>query len=89
MAENNYIVVGKKHVVTGKGNDFFTYYFQRPFTLYESENSKSCAGMAVEVENSFTDFPCKPDDVVRLVYTKGFGDKAVLSDIQIVKPHVK
>lgn len=85
----NYIVIGKKHTKTAKGNDFYQYFFSRPFTVYESEHSVMCDGMAVETEGSFTDFPCKPDDVVELVYTKGFGDKAVLSDIKVVKPHIK
>ena len=89
MAENNYIVVGIKHTITAKGNDFYQYFFKRPFNAYESEHSESCAGMAVEIESSFTDFACKPDDVVQLVYTKGFGDKAVLSNIVVVKPHIK
>lgn len=88
MAEQ-FKVIGKKHTKTSKGNNFYQYYFSRPFSPYESEHSEMCIGMAVETEGSFTDFPCKPDDVVELVYTKGFGDKAVLADIKVVKPHIK
>ena len=84
-----YIVVGKKHTVTSKGNNFYAYYFKRGFNAYESENSKSCIGMVVEIENSFHDFDVKPDDVVELVYTKGYKDMAVLSDIRVIKPHIK
>ena len=88
MAEQ-YKVIGKKHTKTAKGNDFYQYFFSRPFTEYESKNSLMCVGMAVETESSFTDFACKPDDVVELAYIKGFGDKAVLADIKVVKPHIK
>ena len=83
------IVIGKRHTVTSKGNNFYQYFFKRPFNAYESEHSQSCIGMAVVTESTFTDFNVKPDDVVELVYTKGYGDKAVLANIVVVNPHVK
>lgn len=84
-----YELIGKRHTRTKKGNDFFTYYLKRPFSVYENENSISVLGGAVETAACFDDFPCKPGDLVELVYTKGFQDKAVLSDIRVVKPHIK
>ena len=83
-----YKVLGKKKAVTLKGSDFFTYYFERPFTEYECEKSE-CLGNAVEIENTFTDLDVKPGDLVELVYSKGFQDKANLSGVHIVKPAIK
>ena len=83
------ICVGKQCTKTKKGNNFYNYYFTRPFTLYESEHSDLCLGMALQTEGSFTDFAVKPDDVVELVYTKGYQDKAILSDIVVVNPKIK
>ena len=88
MAEQ-YQLIGKRHTKTKKGNDFFTYYLTRPFSAYENKTSISAIGGAVETVACFDDFPCKPGDVVELAYTRGFQDKAVLSDIRVVKPHIK
>lgn len=88
MAEK-FIVVGKQCTTTKKGNDFYTYFLKRPFNAYESEHSKMCIGMAVETVGSFTDFAVKPDDVVNLLYTKGYQDKAILSDIIVIDPKIK
>ena len=84
-----YELIGKRHTRTKKGNDFFTYYLMRPFSVYENEHSISALGGAVETAGCFDDFPCKPGDLVELVYDKGFQNKAVLSDIRVVKPHIK
>ena len=88
MAEK-YLLVGKRHTKTKKGNDFFTYYLSRPFNGYENKNSVSALGSVVESAGCFDDFPCKPGDEVELVYDKGYQDKAVLSDIRVIKPHIK
>ena len=81
-------VLGKKKAVTSKGSDFYTYYFERPFTPYECEKAE-CIGMAVEVENTFSDILVKPGDIVKLVYSKGYQDKATLTDCVMVKPSIK
>ena len=83
-----YQVVGKRHTRTKKGNDYFLYYLTRPFDKYENENSINTLGGAVETVSCFDDFPCKPGDTVELVYSKGFQDKAILSDMRIVKAHI-
>lgn len=84
----NCTVVGVKKSVTGKGRDFYNYFFNVPFSDYESENA-DCLGMTVQSEGSYKDFSVKPGDVVQLSYEKGYQDKAVLSDIVVVKPFVK
>ena len=86
---DKFIVLGKKKVKTSKGNDFYQYYFARPFTPYESNNSLECLGMAVETENSAIDFPVMPDDIVELSYSKGYQNQATLSDIKIVQKKIK
>lgn len=81
-------VVGVKESVTGRGKKFYNYFFNKPFSDYESENA-DCIGMSVQTEGCYKSFPVKPGDVVELSYEKGFQDKAVLSDIVVVKPFVK
>ena len=83
-----YKVLGKKKAVTSKGSNFFTYYFERPFTEYECEKSE-CMGNVVEVENTFADLEVKNGDLVELVYSKGYQDKATLSGVHIVKAAIK
>ena len=79
-----YEVVGVKKAVTGKGKDCFTYHFQSEFTDYEVENCE-CVGKAVLSEFSYEDFGVKVGDTVKLIYEKGFQDKATLSEIIPVK----
>ena len=83
----NYEVIGKKQVRTKAGRDFYNYYLARPFSLYE--NAVSALGRAVEIEGSGQSFDVKPGDFVELRYTKGFQDKAMLSEMVVVEPHMK
>lgn len=82
----NYIVVGKKCTKTKKNNNFYTYYLIRPFDSYEKEHSVCTVGEAVEQISCFSDFPVQQGDAVELIYSRGFQDKAILSDMRIVKP---
>lgn len=81
---DNYILVGRQKGTTKAGKVFYNYFFNRPFTNYESENGE-CLGMSVSTEFSYEDFPCLPGDTVALSYGRGFQDKAVLTDIRVVK----
>ena len=88
MAER-YEVIGKKEVRTKAGRAFYNYYLARPFTPYENDNAVLALGRAVEVEGSGQNFEVKPGDIVELSYSKGYQDKATLSGMTVVKPHIK
>ena len=83
-----YELIGKKKVVTKAGKNYFNYFLARPFSDYENDNAE-CIGRATEIEGSPLDFNVKPGDLVELSYTKGFQDKATLSRMDVVKPHMK
>ena len=85
----NYEVIGKKQVKTKAGRDFYNYYLARPFSQYENDSAVLALGRAVEIEGSGQNFDVKPGDFVELRYSKGFQDKATLSEMIVVKPHMK
>lgn len=64
----------------------YTYYFTEDFSDYEEQSSESCLGVSCGNEFSYQDFNVMPGDVVNFVYGKGFEGRAVLQDIQVVKP---
>lgn len=84
-----YQLIGRKKVKTKAGRDFYEYYFSRPFSQYENDNAVECLGNAVETEGCSSDLPMKPGDIVELVFSKGYQGKAVLSGINMIKPHIK
>lgn len=61
-------------------------HFCENFNEYDMKNG----AMGLRCSSEFTrmDLPptLKPDDICRLSYSKGFQDKAVLSDIEIIEP---
>ena len=81
----NCVLIGRQKGKTKAGKTFFNYYFSKPFTAYENENGE-CLGQSVLTEFSYEDFPCLPGDEVRLLYGRGFQDRATLENIEIVKP---
>lgn len=77
-------IIGTRKGKTKDNSDAFMYYFSEPFTDYEASNGE-CLGSKCGSEYSRQDFGVKPGDVVDLIYSKGFQDKAVLSGMTIVK----
>lgn len=56
-----------------------------PFSQWESENSLECSGEKIAVEFIRKDINAKPGDIVNLEYEKGFQDKAVCSEVTVLK----
>lgn len=80
-------IIGIKKAKTKNGREFSQYYFEKPFTDYEMENS-DCAGMTVGSEFSYKDFGLKPGDVCDFQYEPGFDNKATLTDVVVLKEAV-
>lgn len=81
------IILGVKKGTTKGGNNFFQYYFKKPFTDYEVENSE-CLGMMTGAEFSYTDYNLKPGDECDFQYEPGYQNKATLSDVVVLKEAV-
>lgn len=81
------IILGIRKGTTKGGRSFCNYYFQKPFTDYDVENS-DCAGMMTGIEFSYTDYNLKPGDECDFRYEPGFQDKATLSDVVVLKDAV-
>ena len=81
-----YQVIGLIVAETKKGNIGTTLYLAHEHDEYRQQNAKVCVGNACTSEYIRGDFSSKVTvgDVVTLSYTKGFQDKAVLSDITVV-----
>lgn len=77
-------VIKRTSEKTGKTS--YTYYFQEPFSEYETRSSDSASGFKTGSEFSYTEFNVKPGDVCAFSYSKGFQDRAVLDGITVVKP---
>lgn len=90
MSRPLYQVVGiKKAVSTKTKKDCFTYHFAGDFTPYEIENCE-CDGKNTFTEFSYTDYGLHINDLVELGYTKGFQDKATLSEVVVVNsPYIE
>ncbi len=81
-----YEVIGKKSYKSAStGKTIHNYYFAADFKDSEKEAGE-CEGRATLQEFSYKDFPVIPGDLVELSYEKGYQDKAVLEDIEVVKP---
>lgn len=78
-------IIGIKKAKTKNGREFCQYYYKKPFTDYELENS-DCLGMIVGNEFSYRDYNLKPGDVCDFQYEPGYEGKATLSDVFVVKP---
>lgn len=80
-------IIGTKVAKTKSGKMGYTYYFQKPFTAYESENSE-CLGFAVGHEFSYIDFDLRPGDVVNFIYEPGYEERATLVDVSLLKNYI-
>lgn len=78
-------IIGIRKAKTKNGRDFCQYYFQKPFTDYEMENS-DCLGFLVGSEFSYRDYGLKPGDVCDFQYEPGYEGKATLTDVVVLKP---
>lgn len=81
-----YEVIGKKsYKSASSGKTGYNYFFAVDFKDSEKEAGE-CEGRATLQEFSYNDFPVIPGDKVALSYERGFQDKAVLVDIEVVEP---
>ena len=77
-------IIGVQKGQSRNGRDFTNFFFQKPFTDYETSNG-SCVGYKTDSE--FTYINCdgiKPGDECELTYEPGYQDKATLTNIQII-----
>lgn len=81
-----YEVIGLVVAETKKGNIGTTIYLAHEHDEYRQQNAKVCIGNACSSEYLRGDYSgkVKVGDTVTLSYTKGYMDKAVLSDITVV-----
>lgn len=81
-----YEVIGKKsYKSASSGKTGYTYYFAVDFKDSDKEAGE-CEGRATLQEFSYTDFPVIPGDKISLFYERGYQDKAMLADIQVMEP---
>lgn len=82
-------LVGIKKTVmtTGKneGKTGITYFLEKDFSDYD-RNTSECIGVCITQEFSYTDFGVVVGDDVTPVYDKGYGDKAILTNLIPFKP---
>lgn len=85
----NKTITGIKAVKSQKTNKVgYTIFFTTPFSDYEVENSESCDGVTCGQVFTYKDYSVKPGDIVDMRYEPGYQDKAMLSDIVMVKPYI-
>ncbi len=63
-----------------------TVYYSTPFSAYETESAKEIYGLKVGSEYIRGEVKTVPGDEVIFAYERGFGDKAVCTGLQVVKP---
>lgn len=81
-----YEVIGKKaYTSSNSGKTGYTYYFASDFKQNEIDGG-DCEGRCTLSEFSYTNFNVIPGDIVELEYDKGYQDKAVLENIEVVQP---
>lgn len=80
-------IIGIKQTQNAKNADVtnYNYYYTKPYTQYEMDNSISIQGVACDSEFTMTDIGCEVGDEVELFYRKGYMDKAQLVGCNIVK----
>lgn len=84
--ENAVKIIGIRKFRSKDGQrDYYNYFYTKPFTAYEQDNSDDVAGLSCGMEFSSTDLGCYLGDEVEFRYTKGFGDKARLVGCTILK----
>lgn len=85
----NKTVLGVKAVKSQKtGRIGYTIFYSVPFSDYELENAESCEGETCGQVFTYKDYSVKPGDIVDMRYEPGYQDKAMLSDIVMVKPYI-
>lgn len=78
------IIIGVKKATTKNGRNFWEYYYQKPFSDYDINNS-DCIGNSVGTEFSYRDYNLKPGDECDFQYEPGYNDKATLTDVKVLK----
>ena len=68
----------------GSDKTGYNYSCMKDYTEYEKDNA-DCRGLDVIREYSSKEYPVQVGDVVNLIYEPGFGGKATLVDMQVVK----
>lgn len=87
MAEKT--IVGVKAVKSQKtGRIGYTIFYTTPYTDYEVENAESCEGVSCGQVFTYKDYSVRPGDIVDMRYEPGYQDRAMLTDIVMVKPYI-
>lgn len=82
-------ILGVKAVKSQKtGRVGYTIYYAQPFSDYDVENAEACEGEACGQVFTYKDYSVKPGDIVDMRYEPGYQDKAMLTDIVMVKPAI-
>lgn len=82
-------ILGVKAVKSQKNNKVgYTIFFAQPYSDYEIENAEFCEGETCGQVFTYKDYSVKPGDIVDMRYEPGYQDKAMLSDIVMVKPYI-
>lgn len=83
MNVGEYQVVGFSKYTNDKGQVGTNLFLVTPFEPWEQKNT--CIGYKTVQEFTYADVNCNVNDLISIQYGKGFGGKAVINGITVIK----